>query len=392
MRILFICCSLEPGKDGVGDYIRRLAVQLVNVGHEVRLLALNDSHLLNVVEGLQTMEGKSIKTFRFDLGLSWNARSVRARLWIEAFSPDWISLQFVCFGFNSKGFVHDLVKPLSRICEGYRIHWMFHELWVGIDADARLKLRVWGWFQRHFILSLYTKIRPQITHTSNSRYKSILGKYNIQSDILPLFGNIPFPRQFKSDRDDLSGFCDLPTGKRLKVGLFGSIHPQWSPFTVLDSLQEFCAESQLRLALIAFGRHGPKGEELFLELRRSYGDRFDFVKLGLLSESKVGEILSHLDIGLATSPLSLLGKSGTVAAFADFGIAIVVNRVDENELDCSSTEVREGVVLFKPETRVDWKVILNRRRSVRASVVTVAEHFTLALSGAARGRDLVSVR
>src|SRR5258708_22206609 len=93
------------------------------------------------------MEGKSIKTFRFDLGLSWNARSVRARLWIEAFSPDWISLQFVCFGFNSKGFVHDLVKPLSRICEGYRIHWMFHELWVGIDADARLKLRVWGWFQ-----------------------------------------------------------------------------------------------------------------------------------------------------------------------------------------------------------------------------------------------------
>ena len=29
MNLLFICGSLEPGKDGVGDYIRRLSSELL---------------------------------------------------------------------------------------------------------------------------------------------------------------------------------------------------------------------------------------------------------------------------------------------------------------------------------------------------------------------------
>ena len=42
MKLLFLCSSLEPGRDGVGDYTRRLAGECLRQGHEVRLLSLND--------------------------------------------------------------------------------------------------------------------------------------------------------------------------------------------------------------------------------------------------------------------------------------------------------------------------------------------------------------
>jgi hypothetical protein len=42
LKILFVCSCLEPGLDGVGDYTRRLAVELVALGHSCTLLALAD--------------------------------------------------------------------------------------------------------------------------------------------------------------------------------------------------------------------------------------------------------------------------------------------------------------------------------------------------------------
>lgn len=45
MKLLFLCTSLEPGRDGVGDYVRLLAEACIEAGHECRLLALNDEHL-----------------------------------------------------------------------------------------------------------------------------------------------------------------------------------------------------------------------------------------------------------------------------------------------------------------------------------------------------------
>ena len=44
MNILFICGSAEPGKDGVGDYTRRLCGELLRTGHRTRILALCDNH------------------------------------------------------------------------------------------------------------------------------------------------------------------------------------------------------------------------------------------------------------------------------------------------------------------------------------------------------------
>ena len=42
MKIVFICGSAQPGKDGVGDYVRLLALSLLKMGHQAAIVAYND--------------------------------------------------------------------------------------------------------------------------------------------------------------------------------------------------------------------------------------------------------------------------------------------------------------------------------------------------------------
>ena len=50
MKIMFICGSLEPGKDGVGDYTRRLCAHLKKHHIEVGILAYNDKFINSELE------------------------------------------------------------------------------------------------------------------------------------------------------------------------------------------------------------------------------------------------------------------------------------------------------------------------------------------------------
>src|ERR1022692_2576923 len=46
------------------------------------------------------------------------------------FNPNWVSLQFVPFGFHPKGLPFGLPRHLMSIIGSRPLHWMFHELWV----------------------------------------------------------------------------------------------------------------------------------------------------------------------------------------------------------------------------------------------------------------------
>lgn len=96
MRFLFLCSSLEPGRDGVGDYTRRLAQECAKLGHACALLALNDGHVSALTE---TVGPEAIPTLRLPPGCGI-APAVAFR---ERFAPDWISLQLVSYGLNPKG-------------------------------------------------------------------------------------------------------------------------------------------------------------------------------------------------------------------------------------------------------------------------------------------------
>src|ERR1700679_2438430 len=103
MRIAFICSSLEPGRDGVGDYTRRLAGELIRQKHPSVIIGLNDTKISEIMSGSQEMEGTPIPVLRLPSMLPWKERETIARKWLNDFDPDWVSLQYVCFGFHIKG-------------------------------------------------------------------------------------------------------------------------------------------------------------------------------------------------------------------------------------------------------------------------------------------------
>jgi hypothetical protein len=68
VKIVFLCASLEPGRDGVGDYTRHLASECVRRGHECTAIALHDPHVNNEFETVED----GVTVVRFPATESWS--------------------------------------------------------------------------------------------------------------------------------------------------------------------------------------------------------------------------------------------------------------------------------------------------------------------------------
>jgi len=64
VKVVFLCSSLEPGRDGVGDYTRRLAAELVRQGHFSAVVSLNDKYISDVFNDIQQSEGTKLAVLR----------------------------------------------------------------------------------------------------------------------------------------------------------------------------------------------------------------------------------------------------------------------------------------------------------------------------------------
>ena len=152
MQVIFLCGSLEPGRDGVGDYVRRLAMELMQQGHQSGAVALNDKHITHEISSVQQAALQELPVLRLPSVWPANKRFEHAQRWIDDFGPDWLSLQFVPFSFHSKGLPLDLASRLASLGRGRSWHIMIHELWVGMDCESPLKHKLWGSIQRLLIL------------------------------------------------------------------------------------------------------------------------------------------------------------------------------------------------------------------------------------------------
>ena len=115
MRIIFICSSLEPGRDGVGDYTRRLAVSLIKAGHRAMAIALNDKYVERESAATQRADGYELNVLRFPAVWSSTKRFNRAKEGVVTFNPEWLSLQFVLYAYNPKGIPFALGKKLKEL-------------------------------------------------------------------------------------------------------------------------------------------------------------------------------------------------------------------------------------------------------------------------------------
>jgi len=384
MRIAFLCGSLEPGRDGVGDYTRLLAEECVRQGQACALIALNDRYIETIPSTLQTPSANGIPTLRLHASVPWSDRIQLARQQLDRFDPEWVSLQFVCYTFHPKGLVHGLAGKLAPLLTGRKLHVMFHEIWLCKELGWGWKQRAVGALQRFFIRHLIRAARPNVMHTSNATYAALLNRNEIPVTELGLFGNVPVLTKPDTGWIESQLQTALGGGYRREdvwlFGLFGALHPQWPPEPLLTRLHRAAQAAGKKPVLLSIGRTGSPGTDLWNRIARDYAGRFAFVRLGEQPTEHVSEYLSFLDCGIATTPRSIIGKSSTVISMLEHGLPVIVNR-DAHHPDPSVSEKCEPL-LISCNANLETRLRADLGHGPRGSrCPQVAQDFTFALEG-----------
>lgn len=318
MNIVFLCGSLEPGRDGVGDYTRRLAGELLRQGHQAAIIALHD-----VVEdgqeksiGTQQDGEQAIPVLCLSSRLSWANRARQSGAFIKAINPDWISLQYVPFSFHEKGLFIGLSNLLKQLSRNSSLHIMFHELWVGMSIQSPRR-QIWlGKAQRYLIYSLLATLRPLVVHTHTHLYQIYLAKLGVQAFLLPLFSNIP-----QKSRLNNNFIPATPTKEhQLKFVIFGGITPGTPVESIAEEVALYTNQRKLAVNLTILGRSGSQQETWAIAWRTC---NLAVHILGEQSPVNIADLLSQSSIGLSTTPMILAGKSSAIAAMQAHGLPIL---------------------------------------------------------------------
>ena len=318
MKLLFVCTSLEPGRDGVGDYVRLLAEACMDAGHDCRLMALNDQHVSRSGSELQRGQTQPLHCTRLSSTEPWHERLASAQSLVHEFNPDWISWQIVPYGFHPKGLVPPELCAFSILGRNRFVHVMLHELWIGLSRGEPLKSLAWRSLQRRRLLQFLRALGPSLIHTSNFTYQTVLAREGCASHILPLFGNVPVGEIVPA----------IPSKQEWVGGIFGTVHPQFTIVPCFDVLSAGAKASGRRLRILGIGRLGKHGEDMFARLNEQYHGQLEAVVVGEKAPAEISRLLQTLDFGIATHPWALVGKSGAVAAMLDHGLPVIVPRDD----------------------------------------------------------------
>lgn len=318
MKILFICGSSEPGQDGVGDYTRRLAEELLKIKISVGIVSLFDNGVDQIVGNLLQNDQKITTGLRIPINYNNFDRYLALKNYIDKENPDWISLQFVTFSFHRKGLPFHLARELSKITYKKRCHIMFHELWVGMEKGASLKLSLWGIVQKWIIKHLLVSLRPDLIHTQTSIYKSQLKKLGYDAGYLPLFSNIPTIEEFCHPQEEK--FIATMKQETIHLVVFGSIHPGAPMAEFSEEASLYCEKYQIRMNLRFLGRCGEE-QKNWVKIWEYHGLTTEI--LGEQTPEGISTFLNSSSIGIATTPYALSEKSGSIAAMLDHGLPVI---------------------------------------------------------------------
>jgi hypothetical protein len=346
MRVTFITGSLEPGKDGVGDYTRWLAAEAARRGVSCRLIALADKY---VAKPSISVNQNGHECLRLPATLSWAERVRDARTFIASMPPDWLSVQFVPYSFHKWGVAASAIRAIRHLRGSARLHVMFHEIWI--DGTESWRRGAASAAQRQIVLAL-GRTPGAVVHTSNATYCGILRESGVPASTMPLFGSIPLATasddRWLAERLGAAG-CDALHGRRhdwwLAV-LFGTLHPVWPAEPLFTRLGTAASAAGKKLALISVGRLGA-GDELWNQIAAAYRSRMPMIRLDMRIDHRVSSVLSIADFGIATTPRALIGKSATVAAMFDHGLPVIVNREDCVWPAPEATDPRERALVIR---------------------------------------------
>jgi hypothetical protein len=326
MKILFICGSLENGKDGVGDYTRKLAIELIIQGHTVSIISLMDKYVFNVIKETQYKYIYNIKVLRMPFNSGYKNNCINAKPYIDEYDPDWISLQYVPFSFNNRGLPFNISYHISQITKGRKFQIMFHEIWMGISVISPIKHKIIGYFQKKIAKKLITRCQPKIILTTNKLYQSILTKENIDANVLTLFSNIDKAKfDISFYQKTLSSFS-ISENERLNwkfIGIFGSLHHQINLEKELYLQIIEANQAEKKLLFISIGRIGQTGEIEFERLKNLFKGKIIFYQFGQVEERVASSLIQMLDLVISCTPAHHIGKSGVFAFFKLHSVPVI---------------------------------------------------------------------
>lgn len=376
MKILFVGGCLEQGKDGVGDYTRRLASKCIEFGHEVALVAIFDGHTDTVIE-----ENIFCPIIRFPRNFGQKELKSKLTYLIKTFGPDWISLQFVPFAFHQKGIITQQ-SFFKRIFSNYKIHVMIHELWVAEEHGAKMKMKIYGAIQKWSILKLLKLLEPQLIHTSIPIYQRILVNNKFKCSILPLFSNIPINAEASFNWLNEKFDPTKPT-KLLKLGMFGMYYPGFNMDKFIDEASRIIGLSNVSILFI--GKMGSYGDSEIIRLKEKYQD-VTIIKFGIQPPERISSFIQYIDIGVCSTPKLLLGKSGSFLAMVEHRVPVVcVDRAEKFNF-IMDIEINYDLLFESVEEALKSKSNPSPNNKPLETIVEVTQNFISELDSISRNQ------
>lgn len=313
MKLLFICGSLEPGKDGVGDYTRRLAGECIRLGHQALILAIHDRMTLHVVTDPVLDEEISIQGLRIPSVFTLHSKCKLAQEFIDHHNPDWVSVQFVLFAFQSKGVPVSIGYVLRSLLRRRKSHIMLHELWIGVYGPTSYRSKMLGVFQKACMLWILSCVRFSSVSTSNLPYLKELKRYT--PFLLPVFGNIPLSQSAAFQKINNNELCAV---------VFGTITADLKQFREQIQWLHLLSQSMgLQLELYFIGNGGKMEQEARILSAEFIGKSHIHV-LGFLEEHELSSMLLKMDFGISRADYHLFTKSGTTMTLLEHGLPVLL--------------------------------------------------------------------
>jgi hypothetical protein len=314
MKILFLCGSAEPGKDGVGDYTRRLAGELIRQGHEAQILSLCDKQATSFVTQSQFTEDILVTVRRIPIACSYKQRLTWSQEVLKKETPDWISLQYVPYSFNTKGLPFWLPNFLNKLRGAHQWQIMFHELWIGMDIHASFKSRFFGFLQQNIVLKVLKNLEGSVINTQTKLYQQKISNLGYSAKLLPLFSNI-------SNINLVNAATINKNSKQMRLAFFGGIH-------FGAPVQLFIKSAKLELEkrkidsvkFVFIGNCGVSVKEWTSILDV---EMIQYEISGYCTDQEISKMLLSCDYGISTTPYLLVEKSGSVAALLEHQLPVL---------------------------------------------------------------------
>lgn len=361
------------GRDGVGDYLRRLQAELTARGATVPLVGLADREV-----GAPTEEPGP--TLRLPSAWPLRQRVGHARRWLQPFQAEILSLHVVPYAWHPKGLAFNLAREVRSLAEDYRLHLFFHELWIGEGWDEPWRHRLVGQVQRAALRQLVARGQPGAVHTTNPHYAARLYRMGVPAGVLPLAGNVPVGTA-GLDQAQWAALTrahpDLRAEQRAAWRIavfFGAFHPVWPAEPFVPQLAALAIGEGRRLALIHVGRPGGGGDTHWDACAVRLRDHATWVRLGEMDLEAVSRVMVEADAGVATTPWSIVGKSGTAASMAEHGLPVLVNRTEAGDESLAAP----GPAYLRWSTPAQWPV---RQAPIPHAWSLVAEAWLSVLNG-----------